>query len=315
MYGTRDAALNWALEYGDTLRAAGYIQGKANPCLFYKKEIRVSIMVHGDDFVAVGPDQHLAEARKTLEDKYKLKVEKLGCGAGEVQELRILNKVVRATKSGIELEADPRHAELVVKELGLETAKISVVPGSKEEAKKSLGPPSSSAPTPSRASRDRMAIEEAVDSIDAARKSTKDDRWDIEAESEVAVEGDEFEEELDAAGARLYRGVAARLNYIAPDRPDIAYAVKEAARNMSSPKVSDLRRLRKIGRYLLGCPRLVSEFKYQAMPSTITTFTDSDWAGCARSAKSTSGGAVCIGEHVIKTYCKQQNHRAELGGS
>ena len=34
MYGTKDAALNWALEYGDTLRAAGYEQGKANPCLF-----------------------------------------------------------------------------------------------------------------------------------------------------------------------------------------------------------------------------------------------------------------------------------------
>ena len=138
MCGTRDAALNWALEYADTLRTAGYLQVEANPCLCYKKEIGVSIMVHGDDFVAVGPDQHLAEARKTLEDKYKLKVEKLGCEEGEVQELRILNKVVRATKSGIELEADPRHAELVVKELGLETAKISVVPGSKEEAKKSL---------------------------------------------------------------------------------------------------------------------------------------------------------------------------------
>ena len=27
MYGTRDAALNWSLEYGDTLRAAGYVQG------------------------------------------------------------------------------------------------------------------------------------------------------------------------------------------------------------------------------------------------------------------------------------------------
>ena len=38
----------------------------------------------------------------------------------------------------------------------------------------------------------------------------------------------------------------------------------------------------------------------------MTTFTDSDWAGCVRSAKSTSGGAVCIGDHVIKTYCKQQ---------
>ena len=32
MYGTRDVALNWALEYADTLWAAGYEQGKANPC-------------------------------------------------------------------------------------------------------------------------------------------------------------------------------------------------------------------------------------------------------------------------------------------
>ena len=53
-----------------------------------------------------------------------------------------------------------------------------------------------------------------------------------------------------------------------------------------------------IGKYLLGCPRLVSEFNYQAMVSVITTFTDSDWAGCPRSAKSTIGGAVRIGEHV-----------------
>ena len=53
MYSTRDAVLNWAIEYGDTLRAAGYIQGTASPCLFYKKE-------KGDDFVAVGPEEHLA---------------------------------------------------------------------------------------------------------------------------------------------------------------------------------------------------------------------------------------------------------------
>ena len=35
-------------------------------------------MVHGDDFVAVGSDKSLAETRKTLESKYKLKVETLG---------------------------------------------------------------------------------------------------------------------------------------------------------------------------------------------------------------------------------------------
>ena len=31
MYGTRDAAANWSAEYGGTLVAAGYRQGKASP--------------------------------------------------------------------------------------------------------------------------------------------------------------------------------------------------------------------------------------------------------------------------------------------
>ena len=85
MHGTRDAALNWALEYGETLRAAGYDQGKSNPCLFYNKDKDVAIMVHGDDFVAVGPDQHLDHVRKTLSDKYKIEVETLGNEKGQNQ--------------------------------------------------------------------------------------------------------------------------------------------------------------------------------------------------------------------------------------
>ena len=53
MYGTRDAALNWADEYSATLVAEGYVRGEANPCLSWHPRIEVSIMVHGDDFVAV----------------------------------------------------------------------------------------------------------------------------------------------------------------------------------------------------------------------------------------------------------------------
>ena len=83
MYGTRDAALNWSLEYAATLLAGGYVQGRANPCLFYNKALGVSVMVHGDDFIAVGPHQHLQETRKTLEEKYKLKTQELGCGDGQ----------------------------------------------------------------------------------------------------------------------------------------------------------------------------------------------------------------------------------------
>lgn len=128
----------------------------------------------------------------------------------------------------------------------------------------------------------------------------------MEGADDAEVEVDEDDEPLDAAATRLYRGVAARLNYIAPDRPDVAYAVKESARSMQTPSKRDLKRLRKIAKYLIGCPRLVAKFKYQNMPTVITAFTDSDWAGCSMTSKSTSGGALCLGEHVIKTYCKQQ---------
>ena len=47
-------------------------------------------------------------------------------------------------------------------------------------------------------------------------------------------------------------------------------------------------------------------FPWQEDQSMVTVFTDSDWAGCIKSAKSTSGGIVMIGDHVIKTYSRQQ---------
>ena len=163
---------------------------------------------------------------------------------------------MRVTADGIELEADPRHFELVVKELGLENSKTTAVPGSKEEAKRV---PASTPTVPTGVERvttkARLDLEREIDSIQSARQSAESDQWDIEQASEVAMEGYEFDEDLNAAEARLYRGVAARLNYMSPDRPDIGHAVKEAARSMSAPKASDLRRLRKIGKYLLGQPR------------------------------------------------------------
>ena len=42
-----------------------------------------------------------------------------------------MNKIVRWTPAGIELEADPRHAEIVIRELGLEQAKPVTTPGAK----------------------------------------------------------------------------------------------------------------------------------------------------------------------------------------
>ena len=75
---------------------------------------------------------------------------------------------------------------------------------------------------------------------------------------------------------------------------------------MNKPMESHWMLLMKIGRYLIGTPRLVMNFPWQEEATMVSTYTDSDWAGCVRSAKSTSGGIITMGDHVIKTYSRQQ---------
>ena len=40
--------------------------------------------------------------------------------------------------------------------------------------------------------------------------------------------------------------------------------------------------------------------------TVVDAFSDANWAGCRRTRKSTSGGALLIGTHLIKTYAKTQ---------
>ena len=154
------------------------------------------------------------------------------------------------TNAGIELEVDPRHAELVISELGLNNARPSLVPGSKTEGKTAA-----TTDTPrKRSTQVRIDVEDGIDNIQSAKMSSKGESWDNEISNELEIDDDGDDTELDAERARSYRAIAARRNYISPDRPDIGYAVKESARNMIEPRVSDLQKLRKIGRYLVGKP-------------------------------------------------------------
>ena len=51
---------------------------------------------------------------------------------------------------------------------------------------------------------------------------------------------------------------------------------------------------------------MVMRFPWQAEQSMMSMFTDSDCAGCPSTARSTSGGIIAIGDHVIKSYSRQQ---------
>ena len=82
-----------------------------------------------------------------------------------------------------------------------------------------------------------------------------------------------FDEESSLLGVRdalLYRAIVARANYLAQDRFDIAYAVKELSRGMSSPTYADWNQLKKLGRYLTKHPRATMLFGYQGCVDTVT---------------------------------------------
>ena len=170
---------------------------------------------------------HLAWMRGKLEEKYELTVEVLGPNAGQQAEVRVLNRALRWTQQGVEYEADPRHVEIMTKQLGLNEAKVAVTPGTKEEGRTKTA----------------------------------------------------HEQELDEPKTYEYRAITARGNYLAPDRPDIAVAVKELAKRMSKPTEGDWERLKHLGRYLKGRPRMVHLFEWQGVPTEPKIFTDADWAG------------------------------------
>ena len=118
------------------------------------------------------------------------------------------------------------------------------------------------------------------------------------------VEGNE--EPLNEDQATKYRILVARCNYSSPDRPDIAFAVKDLARHMSTPRKGDWIILKRLGRYLVGKPRFQQWFTWQGPPTGFNSYTDADWAGRREIRKSTTGGVVMLGSHGLKSWSKTQ---------
>ena len=268
MYGTRDAAANWARCVEEKMGSLGFEVGKFSPCLFQHAGRHLRALCHGDDFVVRGSRAQLAWFEKEMRARFNVKTKLMGPRSGDVTSAQVLGRVVTLDQEGVLYEADPRHAEVVVESLGLEWAKDIGSPGCKETTKAA------------EENRDDMAPDDA----------------------------------------RAYRAIVARLNYLAADRPDIQYSVKEACRVMSTPKVGDWLRVKRIGRFLRGRMRLTWRFAWQTPGQRVYGFTDTDFAGCLRTRRSTSCGLIMVGAHLVRAYSKTQgcvslsSGEAELAG-
>ena len=116
----------------------------------------------------------------------------------------------------------------------------------------------------------------------------------------------EKDNDLEQFRVTAFRGAAARANYLAADRIDCQFAAKEICRWMSKPTENSWNASKRLCRYLAGLPRLVYTYGWQDVDA-IDVYTDTDWAGCPRTRKSTSGGCVMLGKHTIKTWSTTQS--------
>ena len=88
------------------------------------------MVVHGDDFTALGTPGGVNKYKKGMADSFECNFKgRLGHGPDDVKETRVLNRIVRITDSGLLYEADPRHAEMLARAPSLETCKAMVTPG------------------------------------------------------------------------------------------------------------------------------------------------------------------------------------------
>ena len=118
-------------------------------------------------------------------------------------------------------------------------------------------------------------------------------------------------EELSREDASVYRALSARGNYMAQDRTDVRFAVKEISRHMSKPRNVDWEALIRLGKYLKGRERFVTHYEYQQNTSEnsnkfVNVWVDTDFAGCLETRKSTSGGVIMLNNHVIKAWSVTQ---------
>ena len=176
----------------------------------------------------------------------------LGPDDGDDKTVTILNRLVTwvclsGSRNQIEIEADPRHREILLAQMNVDGANAKSVT------------------TPA------VRIQE----------------WTPQMLTEI-----------DRDRASTFRSATMRASYMSINRVEVQQAVKEVARFMSEPNEGVWIMLKRLVRYLVGHSRqVISEQRFVKAPRVDS---DSDYAGCVLTRKSTTCAHLFHGVNLIK---------------
>jgi len=113
------------------------------------------------------------------------------------------------------------------------------------------------------------------------------------------------DDHLSFAEMDVYRQLVGKLAWLLPVRPEISFRVKEAARHLSQPTATWMRRVKHVLRYFRGSTGAVLQLRRDLGQNfDLQVWSDASWGG--ESGRSTSGGLITLQGFVISTWSKTQ---------
>ena len=109
------------------------------------------------------------------------------------------------------------------------------------------------------------------------------------------TDDDEDEEAASTEEHRILRRIVGKSQFLAPRRPDIAFATNRLARSLAKPSESGVLASKLLLRYLSGTMDFGLKLQVQNRAcSTLTVFTDSDWARDRPTRKSVTSWVIML---------------------
>ena len=122
--------------YSNWLKSIGFEKSISCPNAFYCKQRALRIIVHGDDFLTGGPEGEMEWRRGEMNKKYEAKHCIIGPRPDMSKSVKVLNRQITWEEGMITVEADKRHVEKAIQEMGLDQCKSVSTPGMKDKEEK-----------------------------------------------------------------------------------------------------------------------------------------------------------------------------------
>lgn len=103
----------------------------------------------------------------------------------------------------------------------------------------------------------------------------------------------------------IYQRLIGKIIYLTVTRPDIAFPVHVLSRYMHQPTTVHLQTAKRVLRYLVANPGQ-GILLASSSAATLQAYSDSDWANCPVTRRSTSGFCILLGQSPISWKAKKQ---------